>query len=136
MTGAGTVGNRRSQEIDQIRQILGAKRIENQPAEKFLRRPEIQWEDVVARIPALAEFDSEVSQQSAWDIKYSGYVSRQQQQVERMQRLAEKRIPDSLDYESIGHLRTEARQKLAASVPSAWLRPVESVELRPPTSPC
>lgn len=103
----------KSQESDQIRQILGAKRIENQPAEKFLRRPEIQWEDVVERIPALAEFDSEVSQQSAWDIKYAGYVSRQQQQVERMQRLAEKRIPDSLDYELIGHLRTEARQKLA-----------------------
>jgi tRNA uridine 5-carboxymethylaminomethyl modification enzyme len=103
----------KSQGIDQVRQILRSNRIENQPAEKFLRRPEIQWDDVVARIPELAEFASDVSQQSAWDIKYSGYISRQQQQVERMQRLADKRIPDSLDYETIGHLRAEARQKLA-----------------------
>jgi len=45
-------------------------------------------------------------------VKYAGYVERQEQQVQRQQRLSEKRIPDAFDYARITHLRTEAREKL------------------------
>jgi tRNA uridine 5-carboxymethylaminomethyl modification enzyme len=47
-----------------------------------------------------------------YDLKYAGYVSRQQIEVDRQSRLAEKRIPESFSYESISQLRAEAREKL------------------------
>ena len=46
------------------------------------------------------------------DVKYAGYVSRQEQQVARQRRLAEKRIPESFNFAGIRHLRIEAREKL------------------------
>ena len=46
------------------------------------------------------------------DLKYAGYVSRQEQQVARQRRLADKRIPERFDYAAIRHLRIEAREKL------------------------
>jgi tRNA uridine 5-carboxymethylaminomethyl modification enzyme len=46
------------------------------------------------------------------DIKYSGYVERQETQVAKQMRLAEKRIPENFDYARIRHLRAEAREKL------------------------
>ena len=48
-----------------------------------------------------------------FDLKYAGYVERQEQQVARQRRLAEKRIPVQLDYATIRHLRYEAREKLS-----------------------
>ncbi len=59
-----------------------------------------------------ASFRSEVAQQVLWDVRYEGYVTRQQQQVDRQQRMAAKRIPDNFDYNITG-LRMEARQKLS-----------------------
>jgi tRNA uridine 5-carboxymethylaminomethyl modification enzyme len=48
-----------------------------------------------------------------YDVKYAGYVARQEVQVARQQRMAEKAIPASLDYAGIQQMRTEAREKLA-----------------------
>jgi tRNA uridine 5-carboxymethylaminomethyl modification enzyme len=60
----------------------------------------------------MADVPREVAEQVVYDIKYSGYVLRQEQQVARQKRLADKRIPEDFDYAAISHLRTEARQKL------------------------
>jgi tRNA uridine 5-carboxymethylaminomethyl modification enzyme len=79
---------------------------------KYLRRPETQWSEIVARLPELGAISPDAARQVTIDIKYSGYVERQEQQVERQQRLSEKRIPDAFDYARITHLRTEAREKL------------------------
>ena len=77
-----------------------------------LKRPEVTWSDVVAHEPALAEISRDAAEQVVCDIKYAGYIARQGQQVERMQRLAEKAIPLHFDYATIKQLRTEAREKL------------------------
>jgi len=81
--------------------------------EKYLRRPEVEWAECVGLCPELGKFSEEVANQIMYDVKYEGYVGRQQLQVARQQRLAEKRIPDSFDYRKIQHLRTEAREKLS-----------------------
>jgi tRNA uridine 5-carboxymethylaminomethyl modification enzyme len=67
----------------------------------------------VDQIPALATVDPLVAQQVEIDQKYAGYISRQQIEVDRQSRLAEKRIPDRFRYESIYQLRAEAREKLS-----------------------
>ena len=81
--------------------------------EKHLRRPEVQWAEVAQRVPELVAVSAEVAEQVSYDIKYAGYIARQDVQVARQQRLSEKAIPVSLDYAKIGQLRTEAREKLS-----------------------
>jgi tRNA uridine 5-carboxymethylaminomethyl modification enzyme len=51
-------------------------------------------------------------QQLLSDLKYAGYIARQQVEVDRQSRLAQKRIPDSFSYEALPQLRAEAREKL------------------------
>jgi tRNA uridine 5-carboxymethylaminomethyl modification enzyme len=79
---------------------------------KRLRRPETTWEELAAVLPELAAASREAAVQVTYDAKYSGYVARQQLDVERQQRLAARRIPAALDYGAVPHLRAEAREKL------------------------
>ncbi len=53
------------------------------------------------------------------DIKYSGYLARQEVDIERQRRLAEKRIPASFNYQGIRQLRSEAREKLSRVRPTS-----------------
>jgi tRNA uridine 5-carboxymethylaminomethyl modification enzyme len=77
-----------------------------------MRRPEVCWREITERFPELMAFDYEVATQAEYDCKYSGYIIRQQEQVERQLRLASKRIPSSFSFDAIHSLRFEARQKL------------------------
>jgi tRNA uridine 5-carboxymethylaminomethyl modification enzyme len=83
------------------------------PLDHYLKRPEITWSDVVPHEPELAAISREVALQVEYDIKYAGYIARQEQQVERMQRLADKAIPPHFDFTIIKQLRCEAREKLS-----------------------
>ncbi len=100
-------------EIDRVKSLLESTSIEGNRLSKFLRRPTVKWSDVVARLPELATVDRYVAQQVVHDLKYAGYIARQQVEVDRQARLAEKRIPDSFDYGGLAHLRAEAREKLS-----------------------
>ena len=115
----GLVNSQRSQRlatkvaaIEAAMQILESTRHGQGNLTKHMRRPETTWNDVVALAPALAEFSAEVAKQVEHDVKYAGYVARQEQQVERQRRFVDKRIPETLDYAVITHLRNEAREKL------------------------
>ena len=98
--------------ITRVTQVLNGQRSEGVTLAKYLQRPEVSWAQIVARQPDLADVSREVAEQVEYDIKYAGYVVRQEQQVARQKRLADKRIPNNFDYAAISHLRTEARQKL------------------------
>ncbi len=80
--------------------------------DKYLRRPEMTWNEMARRYPELAVCPPEIGLEVEYDVKYSGYVARQQIQVDRQQRMASKKIPQTFDYESVECLRFEARQKL------------------------
>jgi tRNA uridine 5-carboxymethylaminomethyl modification enzyme len=68
---------------------------------------------MVERFPSeLTRYNADVAQQVEFDIKYSGYVARQQIQVDRQNRMSEKTIPRDFDYAIITSLRAEAKQKL------------------------
>jgi tRNA uridine 5-carboxymethylaminomethyl modification enzyme len=98
--------------IENVSQLLDATMVDGMPLSKFARRPEVTWQDIVGRMPELAAVDRRVAEQVVNDLKYAGYVARQQTEIERQARLAEKRIPESFRYESISQLRAEAREKL------------------------
>jgi tRNA uridine 5-carboxymethylaminomethyl modification enzyme len=92
--------------------LLESASIGGVPVSKYLRRPEIQWPDVITFLPELAHLEADVVQQLVHDVKYAGYVARQQTDVDRQRRLAEKRIPENFDFGRIDQLRAEAREKL------------------------
>jgi tRNA uridine 5-carboxymethylaminomethyl modification enzyme len=103
---------RKRETIEQVTAILEATNFEGGSLSKFIRRPEITWDHVVQQVPALTAIDPKIARDVVFDLKYAGYVARQQTEIERQSRLAEKRIPDSFRYENISQLRAEAREKL------------------------
>jgi tRNA uridine 5-carboxymethylaminomethyl modification enzyme len=103
---------RKQSEIAQVLARSRTTHIGGDTLEKLLRRPEITWTNLAAQIPELADVAPQVAQQVEYDVKYAGYVARQEMEVERLERLQEKRIPTSFDYSSLLQLRTEAREKL------------------------
>ena len=105
-------------EIEEALRLLDTKHIGQATLTKYWRRPETTWDEVAQQLPALAELSAEVVQQVTYDVKYSGYIARQQMEIDRQSRLAEKQIPENFDYAAIGHLRTEARQKLSTIRPA------------------
>ena len=82
-------------------------------AEEYLRRPEVEWSEIAERFPQVKEFSLRVTEQVCWDIKYSGYLSRQDASVERARKLQKIRIPDDFDYFGINQLRMEAKEQLS-----------------------
>lgn len=105
--------------MEQGKKVLEASSHQGAPLAKFLRRPEVTWNDVVAVAPQLGDLDSESANQTLYDIKYEGYVARQQVEVDRGRRLAAKRIPANFNYDRLTQLRAEAREKLTS------IRPVD-----------
>ena len=99
-------------EIVRATELLETNRREGVTLAKYLRRPEVTWEEIGGLLPELHAFSAEASQQVFYDVKYSGYIARQEQQVERQNRLVNKRIPESFDFTRINHLRMEAQEKL------------------------
>ena len=110
---------RKRDAIAQIAEVLETTHSDQEPLAKVLRRTESTWQDVVDRLPALASVSPEVAYQVTCDVKYSGYLARQEQEIERSRRLAAKRIPDSFNYASIRQLRSEAREKLTRVRPAS-----------------
>ncbi|HRX78009.1 MAG TPA: tRNA uridine-5-carboxymethylaminomethyl(34) synthesis enzyme MnmG, partial [Pirellulaceae bacterium] len=99
-------------EIAHARELLESNRTEGVTLTKYLRRPEVTWEALCSLLPELQSISADATQQVLYDVKYSGYVARQEQQVERQKRLVNKRIPETFDFATITQLRMEAKEKL------------------------
>lgn len=84
---------------------------------ELIRRPELSYELVEPIDKERPELPWDVRQQVDINIKYDGYISRQMKQVEQFKKMEVKKIPEDIDYEKVGSLRIEARQKLEAYRP-------------------
>lgn len=88
----------------------------DQSLAELLRRPEIAYPHI-AEIGAEHADDPNVAEQVEIEIKYEGYISRQSDEIERLRRNENTRLPVDLDYEVIGGLSNEIKQKLQAVRP-------------------
>ncbi|WP_026759602.1 tRNA uridine-5-carboxymethylaminomethyl(34) synthesis enzyme MnmG [Selenomonas ruminantium] len=82
----------------------------------LLRRPDLDY-DKLAQLFELPELNKEVKQQVEITITYEGYIKKQLEQVERMEKLEEKLLPENLNYDDVPSLRDEGREKLKAIRP-------------------
>ena len=105
-------------EIARVLAILEGNRRGQVTLAKLLRRPEVTWAEVAEGLPELGAVSREVARQVTYDAKYSGYIARQEIDVQRQKRLAARRIPGDFDFQSVSHLRAEAREKLSRIRPA------------------
>ena len=103
---------------------MGAPLPREQRAFELLRRPDVDYAALtsLAAVGTLAADDDErltpqVSLQVEVRAKYSGYIERQQTEIERQLRHEQTRLPDAIDYAVVAGLSNEARQRLSESRP-------------------
>ncbi len=79
---------------------------------ELIRRPELNYEILAPVDKERKELPEEVKEQVNINVKYDGYIKRQIKQVEQFKKLETKKIPKDFNYDEVGSLRIEARQKL------------------------
>ncbi|MNC17077.1 tRNA uridine 5-carboxymethylaminomethyl modification enzyme MnmG [compost metagenome] len=83
----------------------------------LMRRPEVSYSFVDLVSPSPEELDEEMKEQVEIQIKYAGYIEKQLQHVEKLQKMEKKKIPEDINYNEIHGLAMEARQKLTKIAP-------------------
>jgi tRNA uridine 5-carboxymethylaminomethyl modification enzyme len=106
--------------IARLQSVLQSTKSDGDTLATCLRRTQTTWAEVVARCPALAEWDAspDVVEQVVLEAKYSGYIELQARDVERFRKMEGRRIPEAFDYTAIPQMRVEAKQKLAKVRPA------------------
>lgn len=86
-------------------------------AKELLRRPEMTYDTILEILDETTELSADVREQVEIQTKYEGYIKKSLQQVDKVKRMEEKKIPEDLDYSKIDSLASEAREKLAEVKP-------------------
>ena len=102
------------------------KHIDNRISHEYslfdlLKRPELNHQIIGDLLPEQKP-DSKIALQVEIDAKYSGYISRQQDEIDRLQRHENTAIPDGFDYSNIKGLSNEVKQKLSDALPKTLAR--------------
>lgn len=100
----------KKEHIDELTHKLENTHTSEGSLAKWLRRPESNWNELDAALKG--EYAHGIWEQAEIDIKYSGYIQRQTDTVEKTRRLEEKVIPEWVEYTSITGLKREAQTKL------------------------
>nr|MBA2498619.1 tRNA uridine-5-carboxymethylaminomethyl(34) synthesis enzyme MnmG [Chitinophagaceae bacterium] len=107
---------------DFLQQISSSPITEKQKAEKILLRPSIELKDLVSNVLRIREkletYPVESKEQASIQIKYSTYIQKEKDLVEKMSQMEELQIPDSFDYRKLVSLGNEAREKLTRIRPA------------------
>lgn len=103
--------NEKTQEV--IRSVGGTELKDGIRAADLVKRTEMNYDLVAGLIePLEIELSEEVREQIDIQLKYEGYIQKALQQVDKLKKMEDKKIPDNIDYDAISGLATEARQKL------------------------
>ena len=107
-----------SRELNEMLAAKGTAVVENSARlADLLRRPQITYEDIAPFDASRPELPEAVTAEVEIQIKYAGYLARQEKQVAEFKKEESRLLPPDIDYAAIGGLRLEARQKLAAIRP-------------------
>ncbi|EPC7168966.1 tRNA uridine-5-carboxymethylaminomethyl(34) synthesis enzyme MnmG [Staphylococcus pseudintermedius] len=107
-----------SERVQQIIEEKGGSRLKDGIlAKELLRRPEMTYETIIEILEEERQLPADVEEQVEIQTKYEGYITKSLQQVDKVKRMEQKKIPEDLDYSQIDSLATEAREKLAEVKP-------------------
>jgi tRNA uridine 5-carboxymethylaminomethyl modification enzyme len=117
---------KKRQTIEEIKELLRKRRLKEQEIDshgylyrhtgkdfaQIIKDPKVELTDVEKLEPRLHEYNPHWLRQTELDIKYEGYIKRQEQQIHRFEKMENVRIPSGFDYEKVEGLSKEAREKL------------------------
>ncbi len=107
----------RKEQAEQLSKQIDQNVIPGTTLAKCLARPTVS-KDLIAQMDAVfASYSLEAREQADIEVKYEGYLARQQREIDRARQWENHKLPADLDYLSMPGLRTEARQKLQAQQP-------------------
>lgn len=95
-----------------IRSVDGSELKDGIRAADLLKRTEMNYDLVAQLSPSDVELSLEEKEQVEIQVKYEGYIEKSLQQVEKLKKMEDKKIPENIDYEAINGIATEAKQKL------------------------
>ena len=98
--------------METVKELLAKRRMGEKSALQALKMPEITIADLEAQMPELAPFEQPILYQVELDVKYEGYINRQERQINRFEKLESLVIDDQLDYDVVEGLSAEGREKL------------------------
>ena len=110
-----------SPEAEKVEAIINTKLIREYSLHDLLKRPELTY-DQVATLKGEAVNDEFVAEQIEIEAKYSGYIDRQQEEIDRLRAYENTILPDDFDYSLVEGLSNEVKQKLAAARPQTLAR--------------
>ncbi|MED3570943.1 tRNA uridine-5-carboxymethylaminomethyl(34) synthesis enzyme MnmG [Cytobacillus praedii] len=100
-------------EVQELIHSLGGSELKDGiRASDLLKRPEMNYEHIQRLVPCEELLDPDVEEQAEIQIKYEGYIEKSLQQVERLKKMEDKKIPENIDYDAINGLATEAKHNL------------------------
>ena len=104
--------------LGQLRAYIHSTSFDGTRISQWLRRPELNHSMLPEEL--LQPFADDLWEAVEVELKYAGYIARQELAIEKLRRSEEKRFPASLDYQAISGLRAETRQKLTAIRPATF----------------
>lgn len=109
---------RPTQENQEMLKNMGTSEIQNVVSlAQLVKRPELGYQDIVTFSPPDEELSPEVVEQVEIQLKYEGYIRKSLQQVNKMKKMEEKRIPSWVDFQKVPGISSEAREKLVRVQP-------------------
>lgn len=107
------------EKVDQahVSKVLGEPLSKNTTALELLRRPNVDYETILELLGETIAVDDEVAEQVVINTKYAGYINRQQNEIDRLQRHENTVLPSDLDYSNVRGLSNEVREKLQNAKP-------------------
>ena len=111
----------RSPEAEQLATKIPAPLTREYNLYELLKRPELHYTDI-ARLKGEAVVTQTVAEQIEISAKYSGYIDRQQEEIERLHKYENTLIPDNFDFSAVSGLSNEVKQKLIAAKPQTLAR--------------
>jgi tRNA uridine 5-carboxymethylaminomethyl modification enzyme len=102
---------------ENFKSVTGSTLSQTSKAADLLKRPEISITQILKCLGGIEEPESNVHFRAEWDIKYSGFIKKQQVEIERSRKYENTEIPDKFMYDSVSGLLTESKMKLKVSKP-------------------
>lgn len=106
-----------SVEAEQINKVITSPITHEYNLLELLRRPEVGYEHIANLVGEPVSIDGQVAEQVEIQVKYEGYIARQENEIIKLRRHEETRLPTDLDYDNIPGLSNEIKQKLITHQP-------------------
>lgn len=99
------------QKIETVKELLSNNSYENKNALHALKMPEVSIDDMMEKIPELKKFAEPIRYHVQLDVKYEGYIAKEQREVEKFANLENIKIADDFDYDTVSGMSAEGIEK-------------------------